>query len=192
MRIAAILIGISWLIFLAYWAVSARNVKRSADPRAVTKRWLVAVVALVGVAMIVRNLASGKEMAWPRDTLWPFSEVRAALAVAVSYIGLAIAIWARRTLGRNWSGQPELKQGHELVISGPYTWVRHPIYSGLLVMFLAVPLFWPTTATLALLPVVAVGIQLKLTREEALMAGEFPEAWPPYRARTSRVIPLIW
>lgn len=194
MRIAAILIGLSWLIFLGFWAVSARNVKRSADPAggASVRLWIGAVIALVGVGMIARSLAIGHGAAWLRDTLWPFSPVRAGLAVAVSYAGLAIAIWARTTLGRNWSARPELKQNHELVTGGPYAYVRHPIYTGLLVMFAAVPLFWPTTTTLILLLVVAVGIQLKLSYEERLMAGAFPEQWPAYRARTKRVIPLIW
>ena len=124
--------------------------------------------------------------------LWPFGFLSAALAVVVSYAGLAICLWARTILGRNWSAAPELKQDHELVTSGPYATVRHPIYTGLLLMFVAVFLMWPTSATLLLLPVVVVGIQLKLSREEVLMARQFRAQWPAYRARTSRVIPLLW
>jgi protein-S-isoprenylcysteine O-methyltransferase Ste14 len=99
---------------------------------------------------------------------------------------------ARVTLGRNWSAIPELKQGHELVTGGPYAIVRHPIYTGLLLMFAAVALLWATWAGLFLLLVVVLGIQLKLSREETLLAGEFPDQWPAYRARTRRVLPLLW
>jgi protein-S-isoprenylcysteine O-methyltransferase len=106
--------------------------------------------------------------------------------------GLSIALWARTALGRDWSALSELKQGHELVTTGPYAVVRHPSYSGLLLMFAATAVLWEALAVLFLLLVTGIVLGLKLAREETLLAGEFPDRWPAYCARTRRVLPLVW
>jgi protein-S-isoprenylcysteine O-methyltransferase Ste14 len=192
MRVAAILIGLSWLIFFAYWIYRAIGVKRPARSGGGPRRLIGLILALAGLALIVSNLRGGGGPTWLSRPLAPPSESRDALAVVLSFAGLGVAIWARTVLGRNWSAAPEVKQDHELVTGGPYKVVRHPIYSGLLLMFAGVAVLWATSGALLLMLVIAVGIHIKLGAEEALMAGEFPEAWPPYRARTRRVIPLIW
>ncbi len=192
MRVASLLLGFCWLIFFAVWVVKSLNVKQPADTNVAGKRWIFILLLLVGTGLILKRVAGGAQSSWLYAPLWRFDEARAVLAVAVSYAGLAISLWARTVLGRNWSARPELKLEHELVTRGPYARVRHPIYTGLLLMFAAIALLWPTPAALLLLPVVVAGIHLKLAREEVLMAAQFPNEWPSYRERTSRVIPLLW
>jgi protein-S-isoprenylcysteine O-methyltransferase Ste14 len=192
---AIILLGISWLIFGAVWLLSARSAKRAQNPLSRGKQWAFVVLIAIGGGLIVSRLAGwiANGGATPGGAaLWPFSTGLAVAAVILSYFGLAVAIWARATLGRNWSAIPELKEDHELVTSGPYAVVRHPIYTGLLLMFAAIAVLWATAAALVMLLVIVVGIQLKLSREETLLAGEFPDQWPAYRARTRRVLPLLW
>jgi protein-S-isoprenylcysteine O-methyltransferase Ste14 len=195
MRTAIVLLGLCWLIFLVAWALGARGAKESRRRPPRGKQWAFVALVAVGVALMVSRWGGwtgGASATWLTATLWPFSAARAVAAVILSYTGLAVALWARASLGRNWSAIPELKRGHELVTHGPYAVVRHPIYTGLLLMFGAIALFWDTPAGLFLLLVAVVGIQLKLTREETLLAGEFPEQWPAYHARTKRVLPLLW
>jgi protein-S-isoprenylcysteine O-methyltransferase Ste14 len=195
MRIAIILLGLSWLVFAVVWVLGAREAKKARKPLPQGRQWAFVVLLAIGGGMIVARLAGWTGSGGPSPftaPLWPFSAGRAVAAVLISYLGLAVAVWARVTLGRNWSAIPELKQGHELVTHGPYAVVRHPIYTGLLLMFAGVAVLWATPAGLLLLLVVVVGIQLKLAREEALLAGEFPDQWPAYRAHTRRVLPLIW
>jgi len=195
MRIAIVLLGLSWLVFGVVWLLGARGAKQSRNPLPQGRRWLFAVLVVAGLAAVLSRFAGltgqGRATGFIAP-LWSFSPGLAAVAVILSWLGLAIAVWARVTLGRNWSAIPELKQGHELVTGGPYAVVRHPIYTGLLLMFAGVAVLWATPAGLFLLLVVVIGIQLKLSREETLLAGEFPDQWPAYRARTRRVLPLIW
>jgi protein-S-isoprenylcysteine O-methyltransferase Ste14 len=194
MRITIILLGLSWVIFAVVWAIGALGTKQSRRPVLRGKQWAFAALVAIGGGLIVSRLAGWTNTIDPTSfgaRIWPF-DTRVAAAVIISYLGLSVAVWARVCLGRNWSAIPELKQGHELVTHGPYAFVRHPIYTGLLLMFAAIAVLSGTAAGFSLLLVVVVGVQLKLTREETLLASEFPDQWPPYRARTKRVLPLIW
>src|SRR5205823_12230299 len=86
--------------------------------------------------------------------------------VVLCIAGLAFCIWARFTLGRNWSGVVTLKGGHELIMRGPYAVVRHPIYTGLLTMFVATVIVLGHVAGIIALPLVFVSIWIKLRHEE--------------------------
>jgi protein-S-isoprenylcysteine O-methyltransferase Ste14 len=176
MRVGSILLGLSWVIFGAYWLVSARGVKPSRSPPPVGKKWLFGAHLIIGLGLIAFWLAGmwGEGSApWFDRPKWPFSPTVGAAAVILSYAGLSIALWARTALGRNWSALPELKQGHQLVTTGPYAVVRHPIYTGLLLMFAAIAVLWEAPAGLFLLLVAGIVLGL-LAREETLLAGEFP------------------
>ena len=91
------------------------------------------------------------------------------IAAALGVIGVALAIWARVTLGRNWSGVVTLKQDHELVTSGPYAMVRHPIYTALVLMFLGFSLLFDSVSAWLGLAFICYSFWIKLKQEEALM-----------------------
>jgi protein-S-isoprenylcysteine O-methyltransferase Ste14 len=105
-------------------------------------------------------------------------------------LGFGFALWARMHLGRNWGIPMSLRQGHELVTSGPYAYVRHPIYSGLMLAMigsvLAVGLVW-----LALLVISFVYFLVSARTEEKMMVAQFPDAYPAYRQRTRMLIPFV-
>ena len=113
-------------------------------------------------------------------------------ATVLALLGLAVALWARVNLARNWSREPEFKQGHELITTGPYRYVRHPIYSGMMLMVLGTALF---TARVVLLGVWAALFFIFWHRsrlEEALLTEHFPEQYPAYKQRTKALIPFLW
>ena len=117
----------------------------------------------------------------------------ALLADLVCLGGVLFAIWARLTLGRNWSGAlASLGHNHELVRSGPYRYVRHPIYAGFLVAMLATAV---TIGTLASYLAVAVGLVAFLLRiwlEETLLQAQFPDAYGVYKKETAALIPGLY
>jgi protein-S-isoprenylcysteine O-methyltransferase Ste14 len=115
----------------------------------------------------------------------------AITAAILCVIGLAIALWARFTLGRNWSGIVTLKEGHELVKHGPYRFVRHPIYTGILTMFFATALALGHLAGFAATLLMFVSFWIKLRDEEKLMLQQFPEQYADYRRRVKRIIPFV-
>jgi protein-S-isoprenylcysteine O-methyltransferase Ste14 len=112
-----------------------------------------------------------------------------AVALAITVGGLALALWARVTLGRNWSGIVTFKENHELIRNGPYSYVRHPIYSAILMMMLGSALAIGTLGALIGLPLILLGVWLKLRQEEALMTKHFPAEYSSYRSQVRALIP---
>jgi len=121
----------------------------------------------------------------------PHVDALAWTGVVLCIAGLAFCIWARFTLGRNWSGVVTLKGGHELIMRGPYAVVRHPIYTGLLTMFVATVIVLGHVAGIIALPLVFVSIWIKLRHEEKLMLQKFPDQYAAYQRRVKRLIPFI-
>ena len=121
-----------WFSFLAYWWAISRNVKETGRQESAASRLtrlflIVCAAALLWLPSV--PLALLNERFLP-DGAWCFWS-----GAAVTAGGLLFAVWARRHLGKNWSQAVTLKEGHELITSGPYALVRHPIYTGLLLGF---------------------------------------------------------
>ena len=121
----------------------------------------------------------------------PTNDVIAAISGALCVAGLLFCLWARATLGRNWSGTITVKEEHKLVVRGPYRIVRHPIYTGLLAMLLATAMLVGHIAAILGIVVVFVSLWIKLEQEEAVMLRQFPDEYAAYRQRVKRIIPFI-
>jgi len=117
-----------------------------------------------------------------------------ALVADLVCVGACLfAIWARLTLGRNWSGaMASLGEDHELVQSGPYRYVRHPIYTGFLLAMLATAVTLGTLSSYLAVIVGLVAFRLRIGIEETLLLAQFPQAYPAYRKRTAALIPGLY
>ena len=175
-----------WAVFLVVWAITSfrakTSVRRGLNSAGVI--WRIAVLVLVVV------LAQGIRRGWiPRPTPFPYPVQ--LIGVPLTVLGIGFSIWARMTLGSNWGMPMTLRENPELVTGGPYAFVRHPIYTGIIFAMLGTALtFGPWWfAVLA----IAFGYFLISTRqEEKDMLQHFPDAYPAYRARTKRLIPFIY
>src|SRR5262249_61858300 len=113
-------------------------------------------------------------------------------ADAVPVLRLLIAAWAGWVLGRNWSSNVVFKERHELIEGGPYHFVRHPIYSGVLLMLFGTMLVWGRLVGVVAFIVVIAGLSVKATLEERLLIRHFPESYARYRQRVrAAVIPFV-
>ncbi|HVH86172.1 MAG TPA: isoprenylcysteine carboxylmethyltransferase family protein, partial [Terriglobales bacterium] len=112
--------------------------------------------------------------------------------IALTYAGAAIAIWARFSLADNWSGRITLKVGHQLVCSGPYSYVRHPIYSRIVLSVFGTALLVGEWRGLLAIAMVTVAFMMKAKREEAYMTAEFGEGYLRYRQTTGFLVPRIY
>lgn len=181
-------ITVLWCVFLIYWAIGALSVKRTAHRE--TSAWRIATLALVvaGACLIFsRNWRLG-----PLDYHFvPDREWLKTLAVLLVAMGIAIAIWARRHLGQFWSARVTLKVDHQLIQSGPYTWVRHPIYSGLLLALVGSALFVGEWRALLGVLLLYLGFWQKAWREERLLEQQFGIDYQQYRTRTGRLLPRL-
>lgn len=113
------------------------------------------------------------------------------ISVAFCLIGLAISIWARRTLADNWDQSPVIKKKQELIMKGPYKLVRHPIYSGVLLMFLGTALAIGMLGGFVSFIILFIGFWIKLKKEEAIMTKYFKEKYLNYKRRSKTLIPYI-
>jgi protein-S-isoprenylcysteine O-methyltransferase Ste14 len=176
-----------WLLFVAYWAVAAVGAKRSARSR----RWRMEIgLRLVVILLIVALLRSRalRQLLAEAQHSATHSDILGWTGVALCLLGFSLAINARRHLGRNWGLPMSRKEQPELVTSGPYALIRHPIYTGLILAMLGsaigVNVFW----ALLLVPVGAYFIY-SARREEATMLQLFPEQYASYMARTGMLAP---
>ena len=183
-----IAVALIWLAWLLYWFVSAFGNKAAAR----VDGWgplLVYRVPLVIAYLLLFVNDGGPYLAGLWRRFLPWSPGWAWLGLTLLLLGLAFACWARVVLGRNWSATVQLKQGHELVVAGPYRWVRHPIYTGMLLGLFGTALVLGEWRGLLALALVAAAFWFKLRHEEAWMRERFGAAYLDYMRHTKALIP---
>jgi protein-S-isoprenylcysteine O-methyltransferase Ste14 len=174
-----------WLFWLIYWVALSFGNKRTVTQ--VNPAWRIAtILCVVALFLAIRHCPDF------RRRLLPPSEERAWIGFALAVAGIAFSIWARNTLGRNWSSSPVIKENQELIQNGPYSLVRHPIYTGLLLAVFGTALAAARISSVTLLVVAFILLLWKMRLEESLMQQQFPEAYPAYRARTKALIPFVF
>ncbi len=172
-------IDVVWIVFWIYWLTSAFGVK---EGRASRRRIPLNGVTALSVVLLVRVLRDG--------SLAVHSPVLGAIGAVVFACGIALAVWSRIQLGRNWGMPMTQKAEPELVTSGPYRFVRHPIYSGLLAGLLGTAL---ATNLIGLIVVAILGAYFYYCAsvEEKNLTATFPTSYPAYRAGTKMLIPFV-
>jgi protein-S-isoprenylcysteine O-methyltransferase Ste14 len=182
------IISVCWTLFAVIWLLAAFATKQSVYRESTVQRLRYTIPILLGGFL----LAKGHRLSDPLDyRVIPHVEALAWSGVVLCIAGLAFCIWARFTLGRNWSGVVTLKGGHELITSGPYALVRHPIYTGLLTMFVGTVIVLGHVAGIIAMPFVFGSLWIKLRYEEKLMLKQFPNEYAGYQQRVKRLIPFI-
>lgn len=178
-----------WYAFLIAWLIGALRVKPTKAAEPLTTR-LFTGLALGAAFVLLFN------QSWAfgvlRNRMWPMRPAIEWTGIALTSAGAAIAIWARIILGANWSAKVTLKVGHELIRSGPYAYVRHPIYSGLLLAMIGTALEIGEWRGLPPILLVAIAHSLKAGREEQLLTKEFGDQYLEYRRRTGSLVPRFY
>jgi protein-S-isoprenylcysteine O-methyltransferase Ste14 len=113
------------------------------------------------------------------------------MGAALTIAGLLFAVWAREHLGRNWSHSVTIKQGHELITTGPYTAVRHPIYTGILIGFLGMAIAISQVRGFIAFALMFLGFWVKLRLEEQWMRTQFGESYATYSQKTAALVPYL-
>jgi protein-S-isoprenylcysteine O-methyltransferase Ste14 len=121
----------------------------------------------------------------------PLNPVASVIGLAVTVLGLAVLVWGRLGLGRNWSQTVAVKREPELVTDGAYRWVRHPMYAGGLLASVASAVV-AGGAFVFLVVILGALFLWRVRAEDELMARQFPGEYPAYRQRTKALIPFVW
>jgi len=181
-------LALLWLAWLAYWIIAARNVKptRRREPL-VSRLTTIVLTALAAVLLALR----GQKLTWLHARFLPQTMIAYWLGLLMVVLGLAFAVWARAHLGRNWSGTVTVKEDHELIRTGPYGMVRHPIYAGLLFAILGSTVAFGEWRGLLAFGLLTIAFLFKLRREERFMSESFPNDYARYRVEVPALIPFI-
>ena len=177
-----------WLAWALYWAAMARNVRATARREPLASRLLHVVPLALAVFLL-----------WPRHLHLPvlddfvagWTPLQFWLGAVVAATGFVLTVWARGHLGRNWSGTVTVKQGHELVTTGPYAFVRHPIYTGLLLALLGAALAQGRWSGALAVVVAFAALWRKLRLEERWMREQFGQRYAAYARRVPALVPRL-
>jgi protein-S-isoprenylcysteine O-methyltransferase Ste14 len=181
------LFAVIWMAWIVSWLAasfwSARTEKRAATAAV----WTYRVCILAGAVL----LAKWKARALGEHRLWHVGYDGAYALAGVTFAGVALTWWARIHLGRFWSGAITRKAGHRIIDSGPYAFVRHPIYTGLIVAIVATAAALATVTALTGAALIAVGLWLKARAEERFLMAELDlNAYGAYRRRVPMLVPF--
>jgi protein-S-isoprenylcysteine O-methyltransferase Ste14 len=176
-----LIIGAGWVVFSLGWLAAAAGVKSG---RSRWGRFLGGRLVIVALIIVLERSRGFRHPAPPDPAL-------AGIGLVIFLMGLAVAIWARVHLGRNWGMPMSEKVDPELVTTGPYRWVRNPIYSGLIAAMIgtavAVNMAW-----LVVVLALAGFFVYSGVMEQRLMAQQFPDTYPAYRSSTKMLIPFVF
>jgi protein-S-isoprenylcysteine O-methyltransferase Ste14 len=178
----------SWLLLGLVWLPGYFMSKNTSN---VPRRALQIPATLLLIAGFTLLLNPGFQV--PDMPVTPNNALFGIVGVMLDLPGVALAVWARLALGRNWSGiVVTMKQGHELVQTGPYAVVRHPIYTGLLLAVIGTAATEGTFAAYVGVAAIFIAFLIRVAIEEQLMSEQFGEAYQAYRGRTWKLVPLVW
>lgn len=181
------IIGVCWAIFVLYWLISALWTKGVAEKQSVWSA-LSHRIPLVCSYVLLADLHLPPPL---NLSVTPCADWTGAMGASICVLGLLITLWARWTLGGNWSSSVTFKQGHELIRTGPYRLVRHPIYTGILVMGLGTALDFGQLRCWLALPLMATAFWIKLSQEEKLLLRHFPNEYPTYQQQVKALVPFV-
>jgi protein-S-isoprenylcysteine O-methyltransferase Ste14 len=184
----AALISAIWLVWVLSWSVFAIGAKPSQRIESAGSRLLHTVPLWIACALM---LSRSLPVHWLYGRFVPATRIVYATGLVLLACGIAFTLWARVHLGRNWSGIVTVKEGHELIRSGPYRVVRHPIYSGLLLAVLGTAIAIGEWRGLVALAFVLAAFLRKIRLEERWMREAFGEAYVSYCRDVPALVPGI-
>jgi protein-S-isoprenylcysteine O-methyltransferase Ste14 len=178
-----------WYLLGAIWLLGMLTAtKTTARRQSAGSRISQSALTLLGLYLVfIRN-----HIAWMNPQFLTPSDATGVLGLAITLLGVAFAVWARVTLGKNWSGTVTLKQDHTLVRRGPYRIVRHPIYTGFLLAALGVAVITGEVRGLVGAAILFVAFRVKSLTEESFMLANFGEQYVEYKREVKALIPWVF
>ncbi|MGA3009498.1 MAG: isoprenylcysteine carboxylmethyltransferase family protein [Terracidiphilus sp.] len=186
---SGVFIALCWAATLVFIIFSANSVKRTVK---VDRRWRwgwLLPAVLVAAFLLFRHTI--QLPAFLAAIILPQAVWIDILADILGLAGMVFALWGRVTLGHNWNLYPALKENHELIVRGPYQYVRHPMYTGLVSMLLGAVIWYGKAAGFAWFFACFLGTWFKLRQEEKLLTAHFGESYGLYKVRVKAIIPFI-
>lgn len=185
MKDLRIILGISWIIFWLFWLIAAFKSKPNIRQNArhfIAFRVILLIILIVALTNRSINFHHNLQIN-NSFVVW--------LGAALFVVGLALALWARKAMGRNWGMPRSLKKEPELVTNGPFAYIRHPIYSGVILASIGSILAINLAFIIIFLLYSLIFISSAYAEEKTLIKV-FPKEYPIYRSKTKMFIPYVF
>lgn len=179
---------IVWIVFFLYWQVMSADVKATRKIEPAASRVARATLFLLAIVLMTFDRIP---VPWLYRQLYPQSLLAFWVGAGITIAGLVFAVWARLHIGRNWSRSVTLKEDHELITSGPYRLVRHPIYTGILTGIVGSAIALAQVRGVIGFGMIAILMWMKLRREERFMREHFGERYNAYAQRVAALVPFL-
>jgi protein-S-isoprenylcysteine O-methyltransferase Ste14 len=180
--------GYLWIAWYAVWIAWAFQSKKTQQRESITSR--MSYTFFLGAAVWLLFFAQRLDPWW-HHSLFPTSALTGCAAIVITALGFALTLWARFILGSNWSGNVTIKVAHELIRTGPYRFVRHPIYTGIILAAAGTAIALDQTRGLAALVLFWVSFTIKRLKEEQLMRQTFGDQYIAYARTTGAIFPAL-
>jgi len=178
-----------WLLWAVYWLLASRHAKPSERREPIASRLLHVLPLLLAAWLLWGDRVP---VSFLNERFLPGATWAFWFAAVLTAVGLLFTVWARVYIGRNWSGVVTIKQGHELIDTGPYAVVRHPIYTGLLIAFIGSAVARGEWRGVLAVLIAWAALWRKLRLEERWMIERFGEKYVAYRGRVPALVPWKW
>jgi protein-S-isoprenylcysteine O-methyltransferase Ste14 len=178
-----------WIVLWVSWAVTALKTRRTVSRESFASRAGILSLEILGYVLLFSSVA---DIGVLGHRIVPRTNALAATGVAFTWIGIAIALWARWYLGQYWSAAVTLKEDHKLIRTGPYAHFRHPIYSGLDLAAVGGALAIDHWRCVVGLGCLVLGYWIKARKEESMLAAQFGDAFKEHCRHTGFLIPKFW
>lgn len=181
-----LLLTFPWIVFVVYWLVSAIKTRATREKESFVSRYAVLFIEVVGFVLIFSHRAS---IGFLGDRIVPRNLIGPVLGTVLTWMGIGLAIWARYHLAEYWSARVTIKEGHQLIRTGPYARLRHPIYSGLVLAALGAALVIDRWRCVFGFCLVVIGYCFKAKTEETMLTQQFGDAFREHQKHTGFLIP---
>ena len=177
-----------WLVWLAVWILAAGHTKQTLRRESLGSRLTYTVPLWIAAWLLISRRVPSAAL---NARFVPLAAWIFVAGVSLVVLGLAFATWARVYLGRNWSAAVTLKRDHELIRSGPYRWVRNPIYTGILVALAGSALARGQWSGVLAVAIAFGSFRYKARLEERVMHDAFGAEYDGYRRDVASLIPFV-
>ena len=175
-----------WIVFLVVWAIGVFFQKRSQE-----KPILSNIFHFLLIFVSLSILFASQGIPFLNKIIIRVSLAVNILSVMFSTLGLIVSVYSRIVLGSNWSGSAVIKKEHELVTKGPYKYVRHPIYFGIVLLYIGTAIATGNLGGIIGFMILIVEFSLKIKEEEKMMKRQFGKRYLYYMKSTKALIPWI-
>lgn len=183
------LCGYLWIVWWLIWMALAFGTKKTQQRESFGSRLIYIFVAWVAIEIMLAPLRYAPYL---RTEIYPNRPWIGPLGIAITILGFGLTFWARTVLGRNWSGNVTIKVDHELIRTGPYRVVRHPIYTGLIVALIGTAMARDQWRGVLAVFLLWTSFTIKRLKEEQFMRQTFGSQYTDYARATGAIFPLLF